>query len=441
MAPCCRGVSVSDRLKTETLEWSVAQMRGQAFLSGAGVLRRPLRGQVIRIGRGAGNHISPQGAGLSKQHAELRRTDDGWLLIDLGSRNGTYVGGARVQEALLPDRAELRFGGAVMWFELSQEEQLADREALPGLVGGDAAMIELARLVRRVAPTTVPVLIQGETGVGKERVAEAVHQLSGRRGAFIPINCGGFSPELVGAELFGAVRGAYTGADRDRVGALMAANGGTLFLDELGELPLSVQVQLLRTLESGTIRRLGEARERAVDVRVVAATHRDLGAMMNQGTFRADLFHRVAVFPLRVPPLRERLGDLPAIARHLLSAQSAELRLHADALAALCAYGWPGNVRELRNLITRAAILADGDVIHAQDLALEAVRERPSPMRTLDERRRIALGVCAGRGNLSEAARQLGMARSTLYRKLQRLGWDDLDKEELLARAEEATSA
>ena len=141
-------------------------MRGQAFLSGAGVLRRPLRGQVTRIGRGAGNHISPQGAGLSKQHAELRRTESGWLLIDLGSRNGTYVGGARVQEALLPDRAELRFGGAVMWFELSQEEQLVDREALPGLVGGDAAMIELARLVRRVAPTTVPVLI-------KERPASA----------------------------------------------------------------------------------------------------------------------------------------------------------------------------------------------------------------------------------------------------------------------------
>ena len=427
---------MSERLRTETLDWAIGEQKGTAYLSGAGILRRPLRGRLIRVGRGIGNHISPQGAGLSKKHAELRRTDAGWQVVDLGSRNGTYVGGARVREAILPDRAELRFGGAVMWFELNDCDDLANQETLPGLIGSDASMIELARLVRRVAPTQVPVLIQGETGVGKERVAEAIHEYSGRRGSFVPINCGGFSPELVGAELFGAVRGAYTGADRDRIGAFGAAHGGTLFLDEVGELPPAVQVQLLRTLESGTIRRLGEARERSVDVRIVAATHRRLNAMIDADTFRRDLYHRIAVFPLTITPLRERLSDLAAIARHVLGRYDPNLRFHADALRALSGYAWPGNVRELANLVTRAAILAEGDVIHAQDLALKN-ESFGTQVDTGDERVRLALGICAGHGNLTAAARQLGIARSTLYRKLARMGWNRLGREALLERAEQ----
>ena len=430
---------MTERLKTETLDWVVGAQQGTAYLSGAGILRRPLRGTTVRIGRGEGNQVSPQGAGLSKKHAELRRMDAGWQVVDLGSRNGTYVAGARVHEAILPDRAELRFGGAVMWFELKDYDQLADQESLPGLIGADDSMLELARLVRRVAPTHVPVLIQGETGVGKEKVAQAVHDFSSRRGPFVPINCGGFSPELVGAELFGAVRGAYTGADRDRVGAFGAANGGTLFLDEIGELPPAVQVQLLRTLESGTIRRLGEARERPVDVRIVAATHRDLDAMMVTDEFRRDLYHRIAVFPLVIPPLRDRLNDLAAIARHVLTSYNSDLRFHADALRALSTYEWPGNVRELRNLVTRAAILADGDVIHAQDLAFKS-DDLGTQVQLGDEKVRLALGICAGRGNLSEAARHVGMARSTLYRKLTRIGWNKLGRDAILERAEQVIS-
>jgi DNA-binding NtrC family response regulator len=427
---------MDDSLKTETLNWTSDANQGRAFLSGAGVLRRPLRGKAIRIGRASTNQVSPQGAGLSKHHAELRKEPEGWSITDLGSRNGTFVGGARIERALLPDRAELRFGGAVMWFELEAAERLVEKEALPGLIGGDLVMLELARLVRRVAPTQVPVLVLGETGVGKEKVAQNLHDLSGRRGDFIPINCGSFSPELVGAELFGAVRGAYTGADRDRIGAFAAAQGGTLFLDEIGELPLAVQVQLLRCIESGTIRRLGEARERAVDVRIVAATHRDLEAMMADKTFRADLVHRLAVFPLRIAPLRDRPGDIAAIAVHLLASFDAEKRFHADALVALKHHHWPGNVRELRNLITRAAILAEGTTLHAQDLALKAPRIAGTEVPLRHEKNRLALGICAGHGNLSETARQLGMARSSLYRQLKRIGWDQLDREALLARAE-----
>ncbi len=431
---------MDERLKTETLDWPISANEGPAYLSGAGILRRPLRGRLVRIGRGRGNDVSPQGAGLSSMHAELRRCSKGWEVVDLNSRNGTYVSGARVERAILPDRAELRFGGAVMWFELQDCAQLAQQEALPGLVGGDVSMLELARLVRRVAPTGVPVLIQGETGVGKEKVAQAVHDLSGRRGAFVPINCGAFSPDLVGAELFGAVRGAYTGADRDRVGAFASAHGGTLFLDEVGELPASVQVQLLRVLESGAIRRLGEPRERQVDVRIVAATHRDLDQMIQSQEFRPDLYHRIAVFPLQIEPLRRRTNDLPAIARHLLELYDADLRFHADALEALTRYDWPGNVRELRNLITRAAILATGQVIHAQDLALKPKRAAGTQVHLGDEKVRLALGICAGRGNLSEAARHLGIARSTLYRKLTRIGWSQLDKEAILERAEQTIS-
>jgi DNA-binding NtrC family response regulator len=427
---------VNDSMPTETLDWGRQDGTTQAFLSGTGVLRRKLSGSVVRIGRGKGNQVSPQGAGLSSKHAELRLEDDGWTVIDLGSRNGTFVGGARVEKAVLTATTELRFGGAVMLFELDERLQIGQFEPLPGLVGGHAAMLELARLVRRVAPTKVPVLVLGETGVGKERVAEALHQFSGRSGAFVPINCGSFSPDLVGAELFGALRGAYTGADRDRVGAFGAAQGGTLFLDEVGELPAAVQVQLLRALESGCIRRLGDPQELPVDVRIIAATHRDLHVMMEQGNFRADLYHRLAVFPLTIAPLRDRRGDISAIATHLLSAIDASKSFHISALKTLAQQEWLGNVRELRNLITRAAILTEGPVIHGQDLALKPKRHAGTEVSQVDDRMRLALGLCAADGNLTETARQLEMSRSRLYRLLKRYGWSDLNRQEVLKRAE-----
>jgi transcriptional regulator with AAA-type ATPase domain len=244
------------------------------------------------------------------------------------------------------------------------------------IVGTSSGIIELRRLLAKVAPTRVPVLITGESGVGKELVARALHGSSPRSGRPLAIiNCGAIPSELVESELFGHVRGAFTGALRDSPGRLAAADGGTVFLDEIGELPLPAQVKLLRFLQSGEVHTVGESapRPRRLDVRVVAATHRDLAAMVAQGTFRHDLYFRLNVFPLHVPPLRERKSDLPALVEHVMATDPtlAELGIRAvspEAIRALAAHDWPGNVRELQSALVRAAVVAVGDTILSQDL-------------------------------------------------------------------------
>jgi DNA-binding NtrC family response regulator len=255
----------------------------------------------------------------------------------------------------------------------------AQAPRIPGLVGGGPAMIELAQLIRLVAPRNATVLVEGETGTGKEVVAAAIHRLSNRSAKpLVVLNCAAIPESLLEAELFGHTRGAFTGAVQARTGRIEAAHGGTLFLDEIGELPLAVQAKLLRFLECGELQRVGDNEVTRVDVRVIAATHRDLEQSVVEGDFRLDLYHRLAVFPIEVPALRERPEDLPELAEHLLArlgADSPRKMLTAEALSALRQHHWPGNVRELAHVLERAVILA-GDL---SDISAEHIRCRRKP--------------------------------------------------------------
>jgi len=331
-----------------------------------------------------------------------------------------------------------------------RSENLRLREELSGrfrgLIGDAPPMRELFRVLRRAAPTDATVLVTGESGTGKELVARAIHVESRRaKGPFVALNCSALPGELVESELFGAVRGAFTGADRDRAGLFAAAVGGTLFLDEIGELALPAQAKLLRVLEERQVTRLGATTPVRVDVRVVAATNRPLEAMVAAGAFREDLLYRLRVITLHLPPLRERREDIPAIAVHFL-ADFAErygrsgLGLGDSARRPLLAYDWPGNVRELRNTLERAVVLAEGDRIEAADLP-PAITGSAAPLgpvaaavaelsfadarrRALDDFDRTFLRAALERhgGNVSATARDLGLHRQSLQKLLKRLG-------------------
>jgi DNA-binding NtrC family response regulator len=294
-----------------------------------------------------------------------------------------------------------------------------------GFVGASRALQSVFALIGRAARSTLPVLITGESGTGKELVARALHETSGR-GRFVAINCAALPENLLESELFGHVKGAFTGADRDRPGLFESAHGGTLFLDEIGELPPLLQPKLLRALEDGVVRRVGATSERIVDVRVIAATNRDLEQLVQDKTFREDLFWRLNVLHVHVPPLRERTADIPLLAEHFAAGR----RIAPDAMALLTAYAWPGNVRELRNAIERAGALSATGEIHADDLparvqdaarataVITGASRRQLPLREL-EREYILEVLRSTGGNKTRAAEILGLDRKTLYRKLE----------------------
>lgn len=310
-----------------------------------------------------------------------------------------------------------------------------------GFVGASREMREMFDLLGRAAASPLPVLVTGETGTGKELVATAIHDASGRS-AFVAINCAALPEHLLESELFGHEKGAFTGADREKIGLFQAAHGGTLFLDEVGELPQALQPKLLRVLESGEIRRVGSTRAQTVDVRVVAATHRDLEASVAEGRFREDLFWRLNVLQLHVPSLRERPADIPLLAEHFLAHGRGApetlrpTRISPEAMAALVCYTWPGNVRELRNAVERAAVLARGPEIRPDDLPprvrerggatalVTASAERGIPLAEV-ERAYILEVVRRSGGKKGMAAEILGMDRKTLYRRLQEYGEGD----------------
>jgi DNA-binding NtrC family response regulator len=342
-----------------------------------------------------------------------------------------------------PDELYHRIDKALGERALRQENenlraQLRDRYGLPGLIAQSPAMHAVLDLVERVAPTDATVLIQGESGTGKEVIAKAIHHASARATRpFVAVNCGAVPETLLESELFGYVRGAFTGAAGAKLGLFEEADGGTLFLDEIAEMPATLQVKLLRALQSGEIRRLGATQATTIDVRVIAATHGDLAALISQGSFREDLFYRLNVIQLVLPPLRDRREDVPALAEHFLARSAAklarELRLSPQALERLLRYPWPGNVRELENAIERAAILARGDAITPDDLpphVSAGLQLGPSPalprQTTLAEAERVLILQTLERfgRNHSGAAEALGIGRTTLWRKLKEYGID-----------------
>jgi DNA-binding NtrC family response regulator len=300
----------------------------------------------------------------------------------------------------------------------ARRDALAHRYALGDLVFEDDATLRALELACQVARSDVPVLITGPNGSGKERIAGIVHANSGARsGPFVAVNCGALPGTLLEAELFGAESGAYTGANRARAGRFEAADGGTLFLDEIGNLPLEGQVKLLRVLDTGTFQRLGSSQTRRVKVRVLSATNADLRAMVRAGTFREDLYYRLNVIEVRLPPLAERTDDVIALAEHFLAGRG---NLGGAARDALRAHDWPGNVRELKNVIERAALLAGGGTIGVDALGLSAAEAAPG--RNLDEPSRAAIeaALAAAHGVVSHAAQALGLSRQALYRRMER---------------------
>ena len=338
--------------------------------------------------------------------------------------------------------------GEIAWFIEKMEPMHVARGVSDhrGLIGRSPAFQRMLELIARVAPSDASVLLQGESGTGKELLASAVHEASRRaEGPFEVVDCSGLPETLFESEVFGHERGAFTGATARKPGLVEAASGGTLFLDEVGDIPLAMQVKLLRLLETGTYRRVGSTELRRADVRLVSATHRPLKRMIAEGTFRQDLYFRINTFPITVPPLREREGDLPLLIDSLLErvAPKRRLALSPAALRVLGAYPFPGNVRELRNVLERASLMCDGELIGPEHLpeevlhpelaadehyGLPIIGHRPPPGRSdpldLDEVQRQVLlrAVRAHRGSRRELAQRLGISERTLYRRLRDLG-------------------
>lgn len=334
-----------------------------------------LLGPSLQVGSDPGCELVLADPGVSRRHALLTREPEGVLVRDLDSTNGTFVDGVRAREAYLEVGVRLQVGATVLEVAPAAESLVAfpraDEQSFHGLIGASEAMQEVFALIRQLAPTDLPVAVTGETGCGKELVARALH-LAGPRAdkPFLVLDCGAVVPELLPARLFGHQKGAFTGADADRPGILEAAEGGTVFLDEVGELSPEVQPNLLRALEARRVVRLGETRERPVDFRVVSATNRDLAAEATAGRFRLDLLYRLSCVTLRLPPLRERREDIPALAGHFLAECAARNGLAApavtdDGLDALRAHDWPGNLRQLRNVAETLCALGGGRPVDA----------------------------------------------------------------------------
>src|ERR1043166_2404165 len=323
-------------------------------------------------------------------------------------------------------RAEKSFDG-------DEDDEAAAIDDLPDteMIGSSPRMIEIYKTISKVAPTDATVLIEGETGTGKELIARMLHRNSKRaQQPFVPVDCGSIAPSLLESELFGALKGAYTGADRDRMGVFEAANNGTVFLDEIGDIELGFQLKLLRFLQEREIRPLGSARSRKVDVRVIAATNRDMQKIVDDGKFREDLWYRINVVCLTVPPLCERSSDIPLLVHYFLKRYNEryklDTRLIDTGLKTMEEYSWPGNIRQLQHMMERLTILAPGRRLDetAVRQAIEQMDSRDHASETLadtesDQIRRV---LAATNGNKSRAAKILGIERKTLYRKLERMG-------------------
>lgn len=393
----------------------------------------------VTIGTSASNDLVMTDKTVSRFHVQLVAQKGGVCLRDLGSRNGTWLGRVSLNAATLPTPIDLTLGRSRIRI-LDGADRSVDTHRSPavaGLLGADPRMRRIMATLERVAPTQVPVLVTGESGTGKELVARAVHQLSDRKNApFVVVDCGALTPTLVASALFGHERGAFTGAERRHIGAFERAHGGTVFLDEIGELPKDLQPQLLGVLERKRFLRLGGTAETEIDVRVVSATNRDLRAEVNVGTFREDLYYRLAVVNVEVPPLRERLGDLPLLLEHFLREAGSDAPLSSlfpeETIRRLAQHAWPGNVRELRNHVEAAVAMGEVPMPTPSTLpppdaftfpdALTSLRYVEARSLVLDafERRYLSRLLESTGGNVSKAARSARMDRSYLIKLLQK---------------------
>jgi len=378
-------------------------------------------GEELVLGSSLAADVRIGEATVSSRHCRVAHAGRAIDVTDLGSRNGVRIGGLRVERASLVVGSSFELGRTSVRIELGAATS-AEGPPLPQLVGTSRPMRRLAAAVRRAAPLRLPVLLRGESGTGKDLVAKAIHDESLRGGKpFVILNAATISRELAESELFGHVRGAFTGAVRDRRGAFREAHQGTLFLDEIAALPLEVQAKLLRVVEEGIVRPLGAEVGQAVDVRLVAATCEPLEEMVAERRFRADLYERLAVCVIGVPPLRDRAEDIPLLARHLMAVSELGAReLSASALAVLRAQRWAGNVRELRNVIVQAAVRADGPIL-AEHVTAVLDERASSVRRRISPEDAVRLFEQEGR-NVSAAARRAALPRSTMRDLLKAAG-------------------
>jgi DNA-binding NtrC family response regulator len=398
-------------------------------------------GEALTIGTAQDNALVLTDSSVSRYHLELTRAGDRIRVRDVGSTNGTLASGVLIERATVVPGTTLKVGlttlkigdGAALKLELHPADSLGP------LKGRTEVMRRLMTKVAKVAQSDVAVLLAGESGTGKELIARALHESSPRvKQPFVTVDCGALAPGLVASELFGHERGAFTGADRRHVGAFERANGGTLFLDEIGELPSALQSNLLGALERRSFKRVGGTEEVKVDVRVVSATHRDLRAEVNRGAFRLDLFYRLAVVRLEVPPLRERPDDIPVLVDHFLKAAGhdgpMEDLISSRAIEALKAHYWPGNVRELRNLVEATLAMGEQPPLETASGSAPAQSSMTTPLADVSykdarvsvlndfEKRYLSDLLEKTKGNVSEASRRARMDRSHLIELLKKHG-------------------
>jgi len=415
----------------------------------------------IKIGRSKEADLLLPDPSISRLHARIFRVGDQYFLSD-NSKNGTFVGEKRISQVQLEEGLAFRIGPYQIHFardersqsksepptvvpgSVSESPHRADRRDPPlissftlGIISQSAVMKELIKNIFKVAASGYPVLIEGETGSGKELVSRGIHECSGRKdGPFVVVNCGAISPELIESELFGHEKGAFTGATAQRRGAFEIAHGGSIFLDEIGELPLRLQPKLLRALEQKEIKRVGGNDSILVDVRVLAATNRNLKKEVSDRNFRDDLYFRISTITLSVPPLRERREDILPIAIHFLSDVASRAKRPAPELSAtaaefLSSHDWPGNVRELRNAIQRAVVMGDGPSLGVRDFSFlqstgpvfpVVVADHSLSRWEMSEKSNIMNELSRQKGNKTRTARELGIAKSTLFEKLKKYG-------------------
>ncbi len=397
----------------------------------------PLGGGGLTVGKDGSNDLVLDDPFVSGRHLRVDHHGGRWQLTDLGSTNGTFLSGVRVTQAEIPPGLAVAVGGCELVLEVGppRERPLGPFE---GMISSDPAMRQVFDLVERVAASEAAVAILGETGTGKELVARGIHARSRRRDApFIPVNCSAIAESLIESELFGHEKGAFSGADRMRKGAFEEADQGTIFLDEIGELPFDLQPKLLRALEMGEVKRVGASRPIHVSTRIVAATHRDLRALVRGGRFREDLYYRLCVVPITIPPLRQRKADVRILAERFLEASapsSLAVRFGEEALQKLEGYDWPGNIRQLRNVVQRALLFrGEGLAIPASAITFEdtrAARGRDDdatlylPGLSLEdiEREAIRLSLRRHGGKRAAVVKELRIAKSTVMKRIGQWG-------------------
>lgn len=386
---------------------------------------------VYTLGAGREANVRITDPHVSRSHLKMVVSHEGVSVEDLGSSNGTWINGVSIRAVVVTSNTQVVIGRTPIRIEVIDDREV---RSFGDAVGASAKIAEVFQHLAKLAPTDLTVSLIGETGTGKDVLARALHKASARSALpFAVFDCGAVAPNLIESELFGHVKGAFTGAVAERKGIFEQGQNGTVFLDEIGELPLELQPRLLRVLEQRTVRRVGGTRDISVDVRVIAATNRDLEQQVEDGKFRQDLYFRLNAAVVRIPPLRERLDDMPMLVRSMLDDVGKPLAVADSALETLRAHDWPGNVRELRNVITSAAALADGPILEARHFAsLQQRTKRKDPTlerlplagRTLDALERAAIKQTLGQlgGNKTQAAQALGIAASTLYEKIKKYG-------------------